>query len=97
MAAMNRHCVELPIDFEGGAGTTRIVSREEVIFTTSACLTAGDRLVGRLPFPGEDGLPGLALYFRACVLLVAAPIAGDALREVHARFDRLDVAILDEE
>jgi hypothetical protein len=88
---MTRHLVELPIIFEGGTGTTQIVSQEEVIFTTNARLTAGDSLIGQLPFPGDDGLPGVALNFKASVLLVAASMDDEPLREVHARFDKLEI------
>jgi hypothetical protein len=93
---MTRHLVELPINFEGGTGMTQIVSQQEVVFTTNARLTAGDSLTGQLPFPGEDGLPGMALNFRASVLLVAAPMDQELVREVHARFDELEIARIED-
>ena len=59
--------------FEGGAGVTRSVSREEVRFVTDAALLVGQPLTGTLrAAPASDGI-GITLRYRARVLAVRRP------------------------
>lgn len=58
----NGHAVELPVTFEGGAGTSRAVSPEEVRFATDRVLGVGERIGGVLRFPP---VPKGALEVRA--------------------------------
>jgi hypothetical protein len=85
-----RHVVELPITFGQGSGSTQIVSREEMEFTTSARLAAGDRIAGYVRFPG-DGLPDTILHYAAVVVLTRRRSEAGALLVVVARFERLQL------
>jgi hypothetical protein len=83
--------VELPIVLEGGAGLTRVVSREEVRFSTDLALAGGQQVAGHLRFPDLGEAAGLVLRFVASVACVRpADPPGDAF-EVRARFERLDL------
>jgi hypothetical protein len=86
------YALELPIEFAGGSGVTRLISRREVCFATVVPLVAGQRLAGTLRFPARDG-DGATLRFIACVVCVTPPSADErVVRDVTARFERLEFA-----
>lgn len=88
---MIHHSVELPISFEGGAGVTSSVGREEVRFATDVPLAPGQRLSGTLRAPGEPGEVVTTLRYVARVTAVRLPPeAGGFL--VEARFEQLAFA-----
>ena len=90
---MIHYPVELPISFEGGAGVTRSVSREEVRFATDVALAVGQLLAGTLrASAASDGI-GITLRYRARVVAVRRPDGPD-LYEVEARFEQLGFATL---
>ena len=86
------HPLELLITFEGGAGVTRVVGREEVLFATAAALSVGQRLSGMLHLPTDGEAAGLAVCYVAQVARVLrSPARPDGAFEVSARFERLDL------
>jgi hypothetical protein len=91
--AAARHALELPITFGGGAGVTRLVSREEVRFATPEAVRAGQRLTGTLHVPGADGAAGIVLRYVARVTSVGRSAEPGRPVEVSARFEALDFAL----
>jgi hypothetical protein len=90
--AAGRYPLELPITFEGGAGLTRLLGREEVRFATDAALAGGQRLAGLVRLPAEGAAAGLVLRYVARVAGVRPPAGPEGVFEVSARFERLDLA-----
>ena len=90
---MTRYPVELPISFEGGAGVTRSVSREEVRFATDVPLAVEQLLTGTLRASAAGDGAGITLRYRARVVAVRRPVGPD-LYEVEARFEQLGFATL---
>ena len=88
---MIHHSVELPISFEGGAGLTSSVSREEVRFATDVPLAAGQRIAGTLRGRGEVGEVVTALRYVARVTAVRLQAEARGF-EVEARFEQLAFA-----
>lgn len=88
------HAVELAITFEdgageAGAGTTRIISAEEVRFVTSRAPVIGQRIAGAIHFsPGPDGV-ATDLSYVARVTTVAVTADSYGVFEVTARFEHL--------
>ncbi|WP_157505635.1 hypothetical protein [Geminicoccus roseus] len=92
MTDFARHVVELPIRFDQGSGRTRVVSREEVEFTTQAPLAAGDRIAGSLRFQGKHGRDTV---FHYVALVLGAKLKGRDRLEVRARFEQIQLAAAD--
>jgi hypothetical protein len=90
--AAGRYPLELPITFEGGAGLTRLLGREEVRFATDVALAGGQRLAGLVRLPAEGAAAGLVLRYVARVAGVRPPDGPEGVFEVSARFERLDLA-----
>jgi hypothetical protein len=88
---MIHQSVELPISFEGGAGLTSSISREEVRFATDVPLAVGQRLAGTLRGPGDFGEIVTTLRYVAHVTAVRLPREAGGF-EVEARFEHLAFA-----
>ena len=83
--------IEMPFAFEGGSGTTRTISREEVCFLTDVILAAGQRLTGTLCFPEEDGGAGCTLVrYTARVLHVERSAEAGGAWKATAAFEEIE-------
>jgi hypothetical protein len=86
------YALAVAIEFTGGSGLTRRISRQAVCFTTAAPLVRGQRLAGTLHLPGAgDGDDGI-VRFAARVVRVERPAAEGLPAEVTARFEELEFA-----
>jgi hypothetical protein len=84
------YLLQLSISFEQGLGTTRAVSREQVRFTTRACVGKGQYLQGFIHFPAGTDAVGSVLRYVARVSSVQSPqINGSSIFEVTAQFEQL--------
>jgi hypothetical protein len=88
---MSPQPVELTISFQGGAGVTRSVSREDVRFVTDHPPDVGQMIEGTLRTLGADE-NGLVNRLRYAARVVAVRKPNDGGWEVEAQFEDLSFA-----
>ncbi len=80
-----RHNVAVPIEFDGGRGTTLEMSARDVRFETAKRLIPGTLLELTLHFQTD----GVRVTAQARVLRVQAGVNGSGLAEVTAEFEKV--------
>ena len=91
LSRVTHYPVELAISFQGGAGVTRSVGREDVRFVTDRPPDVGQTVEGTLHTLGADDGIITRLRYRARVVAVRRPGDGGAW-EAEARFEDLGFA-----